>query len=123
MHWHFHMMAIVLAGGSVAACSEGSEVDTSGASQQQRESTTAGASASAPGSLVEGLSPLVRALPQRAAPSMGYRIPPCNANPDPCCRNPDLPGCQVDAGADVPDAATDAAEAGSPDACPSQSSD
>jgi hypothetical protein len=29
-----------------------------------------------------------------------YVVPMCNANPDPCCRFPDLPQCHADAGGD-----------------------
>jgi hypothetical protein len=122
MHWRFHMMAIVLAGGSVTTCSDASEVDTTALSQGG-ESTAVDASARTPEP--PSTTPIRHVQLKGAAPSMGYAIPPCNANPDPCCRNPDLPGCHADAGASGDDAEADAGEADdahSPDACSSHAS-
>jgi hypothetical protein len=122
MHWRLHLMAIVLAGGSVAACSDPSEVDKTALSQGG-ESKAADASAGKP--QLVGTVPIHPTQLEVAAPSMGYVIPPCNANPDPCCRNPDLPGCHADAGASGDDAEADAGtedDAQSPDACSSHGS-
>ncbi len=87
MHWRTHLMAIVLAGGSVAGCSDPRE-----AAEQPQQSPPPAPRA-----------PVVDhyALEATDAGAAGPRrplVPACNANPDPCCRNPDLPGCDADAG-------------------------
>lgn len=96
------MMAIALAGGSIAACADAP--DPAGADGAEREPMVG--------------AHLVMRVPVEARGA--YGIPLCNANPDPCCRNPDLPGCAHDAG-DVDAGAS--AEAGDPsiDASPDAS--
>lgn len=94
------MMAIALAGGSIAACADAPD--------------PAGADGTASEQMVG--AHLVMHVPVDTR--RPYGIPLCNANPDPCCRNPEMPGCARDAGAvdagDTVDAG-DASDDGSPD--------
>jgi hypothetical protein len=105
MHWRKRMMAIALAGGSVAACSSEIADPTDVTSTVPAGGLGSGWSAvPAP----RGNSTVDRVLTATRFPGGGFVIPPCNANPDPCCRNPDLPQCPVpDAGS--PDAGSEAA--------------
>jgi hypothetical protein len=110
MHWRTRMMAIVLAGGSITACSE--RADSTGVDG----ATPSRSAGSVPDPTV--VTPLLELpLQDAAAQSPVYRIPRCNANPDPCCHDPTLPGCGVDGGdeAAVVDAAEEDAAVG--DAC------
>ena len=106
MDWRKRIGAIVVAGGSLAACSG----DGDGAGLVRQE-TASGAEPSR--------APAAPSVPRAAVASEGlqtggYFIPVCNANPDPCCRNPDLPECPRDAGPVVDAAVVDA---GSDGAC------
>jgi hypothetical protein len=89
MHWRQRIGAIVVAGGSLAAC--GGDGDGGGL---VREAATTGA--------LPSRAPAAPSVARAASASdglqTGYAIPMCNANPDPCCRLPDLPECQRDAG-------------------------
>jgi hypothetical protein len=93
------MMAIALAGGSVAACSEAvGPVDVEGTAPAPADDHAARGSATPPALMV---TPAIdtAVVPASDPPPRGYTIPRCNANPDPCCREPDLPECQArDAG-------------------------
>jgi hypothetical protein len=103
MHWRKRMGAIVMAGGSIAACS--GEGNDAGLVQQNDTQVT----------LQPSRAPAAPSVPRVAIASdglvtpSGYHIPICNANPDPCCRFPDMPECQRDAGAPPEDAAPDGA--------------
>jgi hypothetical protein len=97
---------MVLAGGSMGACS-GESAEPLAVRQGHEEATASRAPATPNVSRAvasEGLDD-----------GSGYAIPMCNANPDPCCRFPDLPECNVDAGpeADVDDAGAEASCDGS----------
>jgi hypothetical protein len=113
------MGAIVLAGGSLAACSGEDETSgvareaTSGAEPTRVRPGPSGARATS--SAAPAAPNVARAaLASEGRVPSGYFVPMCNANPDPCCRFPDLPECRVDAGApDDAGARDDAAEASS----------
>jgi hypothetical protein len=87
MDWRTRMTAILLAGGSLAAC--GGSAPTEGVDSPQAE---------LPGKDDPRLvtpEPLPR--PSAAALQPRYRVPLCNANPDPCCRFPQAPVCHAPA--------------------------
>jgi hypothetical protein len=96
MHWRDRMMAIALAGGSVAACSEAVERADVEGTVPPRGGDTATGLVTMPSP--RALSSIDRVMPGDEAPLGGYIVPRCNANPDPCCQSPDLPMCQADAG-------------------------
>lgn len=104
MHWRKRMMAIALAGGSVAACSEAAApVDVEGTAPAPADEQSAGGPAAPPALTVSPA--LASEMEGTYAPARGYAIPRCNANPDPCCRMPDLPECVArDAGTGDDDA-------------------
>ncbi len=89
MHWQRRMLAIVLAGGSIAGCSDPSASGGDRAAEPTR-GTPRGAGAP-PAASLEASTPA-------PAPGGGtVVVPRCNANPDPCCLDPEAPGCRVDA--------------------------
>jgi hypothetical protein len=117
------MMAIALAGGSVAACSQAPDpTDVEGTAPAPGEDNASSSSAAFPGA--RKFSTVDRLVTGDDAPPR-FTIPRCNANPDPCCRNPDMPGCPVDAGTQDDADAGAGDDAGSDDAaveaCPSSS--
>jgi hypothetical protein len=95
MDWGKRIAAIVLAGGSVAGCAGADEPGDGG--------TFAPPLASSEGrpALFVGPAPTIQVdrvpVNRLSQPGPRYRIPLCNANPDPCCRSPDSQGCE-DAG-------------------------
>jgi hypothetical protein len=91
MDWKARIAAIVLAGGSVAGCASaadpGNDAGTSDASNRPIGTPTEPVVIPATTIRVEKL----REAPPPAKPR--YRVPVCNANPDPCCRAPQSPEC------------------------------
>jgi hypothetical protein len=115
MHWRNRMLAIALAGGSVAACAEEADPGVTDTVAPTSGDTTSGSTAPP----LPGDSLLHDVMLGDNLRRGGYVIPPCNANPDPCCRNPDLPMCQVDAGpADAAGPEADVNDAAPPEAAP-----
>jgi hypothetical protein len=88
------MVAIALAGGSIAACSDGAELP-GGRLEQTGGAAPDASAAHAP----NNINP-ARVAPEKFPILTGYAVPACNANPDPCCRLPGWPGCGADAGGD-----------------------
>ncbi len=76
MDWRTRIAAILLAGGSVAGCASAGGPSEPGPS---------------PAAILIERSPAV--LPQQVTRPR-YRVPLCNANPDPCCRSPHAPECE-----------------------------
>jgi hypothetical protein len=98
MHWRVRMTAIVIAGGSIAACAGRTEKQgESGPDRAQGGPAALGSSHDAAPTPTSPGERLRAPLPEGRV-SGGWAVPACNANPDPCCRFPDGPTCHVDAG-------------------------
>jgi hypothetical protein len=87
MDWRMRVTAILLAGGSLAAC--GGSPPTEGVDSPQAEQPRKGEPRLVP------LEPLPRPSASQVQPR--YGVPLCNANPDPCCRFPQAPECRAPA--------------------------
>lgn len=96
MDWRTRIAAIVLAGGSVAGCAAAADPGDAGTGMPDAgPASTGGSGPWEPATLHPNLTNLVEKSPERPpAPKPRYRVPICNANPDPCCRAPDGPGCE-----------------------------
>ncbi len=104
MDWRTRIAAIVLAGGSVAGCAAAADPGDAG--------TPDAGPASTGGPWEPEIHPALSAVDEKLPevsplPRRRYRIPICNANPDPCCRSPHSPTCEgatpLDAGARLPE--------------------
>jgi hypothetical protein len=84
------MGAIVLAGGSLTACSSEAVAPGHAVEEARRDPEQETAPPAPSGARAVALEILTG----------NYAVPVCNANPDPCCRFPDLPRCHADAGAE-----------------------
>jgi hypothetical protein len=111
MHWRKRMAAIALAGGSLASCVGGGHTaevlddhvpPTPGEPNLEATRSTD----AAPEAALTPLRARPAVWPNALRPPPVHIIPICNANPDPCCRFPDM--CR-DAGKDAGDAGKDAA--------------
>lgn len=98
MDWKTRMTAIVLAGGSVAACAGSAAPDDAAGSQTEAQAQQRGAPSRPNVGAMLRVQPVRLPEPSaQPAPQLGptvVHVPICNANPDPCCRSPDAPGCR-----------------------------
>lgn len=92
MDWRTRIAAIVLAGGSVAGCASAADPVDAGLPDVSPGSTGGPSEPGpSPAAILIERSPAV--LPQHVTRPR-YRVPLCNANPDPCCRSPESPECE-----------------------------
>ena len=88
------MAAMVLAGGSVAGCAGAGDPGDGGIYLPPTLASADGQQAL----LVVGPAPTIQVdrvpVNDPSARKPQYRVPLCNANPDPCCRHPDSEGCE-----------------------------
>jgi hypothetical protein len=84
MDWRTRIAAIVLAGGTVAGCAGSSTDPPDAAPPDPGPRSTTDPTAPV-------LDPALRSLVSPRKPR--WRIPICNANPDPCCRTPQASSC------------------------------